>query len=265
MNPESWEVLDLDPSASVEQVRKRFRKLALRHHPDKGGSPHIFNMLKNAYKDILTFHAGLNQKGHHQLRQQHKERTHEQDQQSYRGYLEPKNLNMDRFNSFFVEHRLNDPNEHGYGHMMEQSNNTRVDDAQLAKTKIQHFPDQQIILYQDPQEVFGCSSNVGNLGDDNSNFTAAWNQKVTYTDYLEAHSTPVDRTIIPSRDSFNSIDQLKANRGKSLKANKKEQKHHQKISEQTEKKERHRMKRTNKRDTKMTSNYQKIQNLLGYQ
>ncbi len=264
MNPESWEILGIDPSSSIDKVRQRFRKLALKYHPDKGGSQYLFDKIKNAYKDILTFHAGLNQKSHHDLRSGAREALQEQSQQQYRGYLDPSNLNMDRFNSFFVKHRLEDPLDHGYGHLMEASSHHREEESQVAKAPIKKFADQQLILYKDPQEVFGCSTNVGNLGDDNKNFTTAWNSKTQYTDYVEAHSNPVDRNIIPARDSFKSIDDLKANRGKSLKATKAEQKHHQKMEREKERKERHRMKRVYNNEQQMTSNYQKIQNLLGF-
>jgi len=263
MNPEAWEILNLDPASSIEEVRKRFRKLALKYHPDKGGSPYIFDKIKNAYRDILTFHAGLNQKSFQDLKQQSQEYRNNE-QEHTKTYFDPNNLNMDKFNSFFVDHRLNDPLDHGYGHMMTQSTNHREDDSVIAKSKIQRFPDQQLTLYKDPQEVFNCTANVGIIGDDNKNFTAAWNQRVKYTDYMEAHSTPVDRDIIPSRESFNSVDALKASRGKSLRATEKEKRHHQKMLEEQERKERRRMKRTNKTDTQMTSHYQKLQNLLGF-
>ena len=263
MDPKAWEILNLDPSSSLEQVRKCFRKLALKHHPDKGGSPYIFDKIKNAYREILTFHASLNQKSFQELKQQSQDYTNVE-QQHTKTYFDPNNLNMDKFNSFFVDHRLNDPLDHGYGHMMVQSTNHREDDTVIANSKIQHFPDQQLTLYKDPQEVFNCTANIGIIGDDNKNFTAAWNQQVKYTDYMEAHSTPVDRDIIPLRETFDSIDSLKASRDKSLSASEKEKRHNQKMLKEQERKEMQRMKRANKMDTKITFHYQKLQNLLGF-
>lgn len=264
MNPESWKILGIDPSTPLDQVRLRFRKLALKYHPDKGGSEYIFDQIKNAYKDILTFHASLNQKQHYDLRTRSQEAIREQSQQQYRGYLDPNNLSMDKFNSFFVQHRLEDPLDHGYGHLMEQSSHHREDDSQVTKAKIKKFADQQLILYQDPQEVFNCTANIGNLGDDNNNFTTAWNSKTKYTDYIEAHSKPVDRDMIPVREEYRSIDELKASRKKPLKATKEEQKHHRKMEKKKEKEEKYRMSRVHNRDIAINSNYQKIQNLLGF-
>ncbi len=263
MNPESWKILGIEPSTPIEQVRLRFRKLALKYHPDKGGSHYIFDQIKNAYKEILSFHTSLNQKSHYELRNQSMEIMREQSQQKYRGYLDPNNLSMDKFNSFFVQHRLEDPLDNGYGHLMEKSGH-REEDSQVVNAKIKKFADQQLILYQDPQEVFNCSANVGNLGDDNSNFTTPWNSKTKYTDYVEAHSKPVDRDIIPIRESYNSIDHLEAKRKKSLKATKEEEIRHKKMEKKKEKEERYRMSRLHNHDTAMISNFQKIQNLLGF-
>lgn len=261
MNPESWDILNLDPSSSLEKVRKQFRKLVLKHHPDKGGSPYLFDKIKNAYRDIVTFHAGLNQKSHYELKQQIKEQNNNKEQ--YRGQLNPNSLNMDKFNNFFVQHRLEDPLDHGYGHLMEESNNYREEDSQVSKMKIKHFPEQQLILYKEPEEVFTYNGAVTTLGDENKNFTAAWNQRTKYTDYMEAHSTPVDHEIIPLRESYNSIDALKASRTKSLKPTKKELKQLKKIEEEREKNELRRMSRLNKHDKKTTTHYNKLQNLLG--
>lgn len=261
MNPESWDILNLDPSSSLDKVRKRFRKLVLKYHPDKGGSPYIFDKIKNAYRDILTFHSGLNQKSHYEL----KEQVNEQNKvkQQYRGQLNPNSLNMDKFNIFFVQHRLEDPLDFGYGHLMEESTVYREEDSQVSKIKIQHFPEQQLVLYKDPEEVFTYNGAVTILGDENKNFTSAWNQRTKYTDYMEAHSTPVDREIIPLRESYNSIDALKVSRTKSLKPSKKEIQQHMKLEKEREKKELQRMSRLNKYDKKTTSHYNKLQNLLG--
>jgi curved DNA-binding protein CbpA len=258
MNPSSWKILNLDPSASIEQVRKHFRKLALKYHPDKGGSPFIFQQLKDAYKDILTFHTNLNQKNYMELRSGYNNR--QVDEQTNN----TSNLDtIDKFNRFFLQHRIDDPLENGYGHLMEKSN-IRDDESMLAKTKIKHFADQQLVVYQAPEEVFNCSSSIGKLGDDNSNFTSAWNQKLKYTDYLEAHSKPVDRNIIPIRKEYNSLEELQMNREKSLKATRDEEKKYKKLLKKQEKEELYRMKRLNQQDTRIQKNYEKIQNLLKY-
>ena len=45
-------VLELDEKATNEDIKKNFRKLSLKHHPDKNGTKDKFIELKDAY-DIL--------------------------------------------------------------------------------------------------------------------------------------------------------------------------------------------------------------------
>ena len=49
---EALEILGLEPSATAEQVKKAFHKLAHIHHPDKGGDPEAFKELAHAYDTL---------------------------------------------------------------------------------------------------------------------------------------------------------------------------------------------------------------------
>ncbi|KAK8801138.1 hypothetical protein WA158_001908 [Blastocystis sp. Blastoise] len=47
-----YDLLEVSPNASQDEIKKAFRKLAMKHHPDKGGDPQTFAKIKEAY-DIL--------------------------------------------------------------------------------------------------------------------------------------------------------------------------------------------------------------------
>jgi DnaJ family protein A protein 2 len=45
-----YELLSVDKKATTEEIRKAFRKKALKEHPDKGGDPEKFKEISAAYE-----------------------------------------------------------------------------------------------------------------------------------------------------------------------------------------------------------------------
>ena len=45
-----YKVLSLSKDASLEDIKKRYKKLARKYHPDKGGDPQLFVYIDTAYK-----------------------------------------------------------------------------------------------------------------------------------------------------------------------------------------------------------------------
>lgn len=51
-NSKFYEVLGVEKNATYDQIKKAYRKLALRAHPDKGGDPEKFKEITNAYETL---------------------------------------------------------------------------------------------------------------------------------------------------------------------------------------------------------------------
>ena len=39
-----YEILEINKDATTEEIKKAYRRLALKHHPDKGGSVEVFQV-----------------------------------------------------------------------------------------------------------------------------------------------------------------------------------------------------------------------------
>lgn len=48
-----YKILQINPSASVREIKESYRKLSMKHHPDRGGDPKYFQKILDAH-DILT-------------------------------------------------------------------------------------------------------------------------------------------------------------------------------------------------------------------
>jgi len=45
-----YKVLEINKQSSLEEIKKAYKKLAVKHHPDKGGNPEHFKNISEAYQ-----------------------------------------------------------------------------------------------------------------------------------------------------------------------------------------------------------------------
>ena len=49
-NSKLYEILGVEKTASEAEIRKAFKKLAIKHHPDRGGDQEKFKEINGAYE-----------------------------------------------------------------------------------------------------------------------------------------------------------------------------------------------------------------------
>ena len=60
INP--YQILGISSQSSISEIKEAYKKLALIHHPDKGGNPDNFKLLKKCYKYVSTVKKNENSK-----------------------------------------------------------------------------------------------------------------------------------------------------------------------------------------------------------
>lgn len=49
-----WAILDLEPGASTDDIKRAYRRRALETHPDRGGDAEVFRAVQSAYERAMT-------------------------------------------------------------------------------------------------------------------------------------------------------------------------------------------------------------------
>jgi len=47
-----YDILNVSKNATFDDVKKQYKKLALKHHPDRGGDPEMFKKISEAYQTL---------------------------------------------------------------------------------------------------------------------------------------------------------------------------------------------------------------------
>lgn len=128
-----YDILGVDPKASQADIKKAYRKLAAKHHPDKGGDEDKFKAIQKAY-DILG----------NEEKRAHYDRTGDTGQQKQPG---PEDILLMMFNQIVeagnycgnIVARIEDLIEEGLQKLRDQIDETynRIDELKKLKGRIQ--------------------------------------------------------------------------------------------------------------------------------
>lgn len=47
-----YAILNINKNATTDEIKKQYKKLALKHHPDRGGNPEMFKKISEAYQTL---------------------------------------------------------------------------------------------------------------------------------------------------------------------------------------------------------------------
>ena len=210
------EVLGIQEEVALteETLKIAYKKMALRSHPDKGGSEEYFEAVTRAYaylSEILKFMKG-GKRTNNQVDATQARSTRETEAKQWEFSGEPvrlnaKNLDMNAFNKMFEQTHMPDPDSDGYGDWLKSSDSNasgpkfkgefnrdvfnRMFDEESRKggkqsTNLIVHPGQMAL-------TLNPTSGVDLVGERPDSYTAAPNSKFQFTDLRGAYTS--DSTI----------------------------------------------------------------------
>jgi len=206
------EVLNIQEEVALteESLKSAYKKMALRAHPDKGGSEEYFEAVTRAYaylSEILKFMRGG--KRDTQGRVDASEARHRRDAEATQWEdgrepvrLNAKNLDMNAFNQLFEQTHLPDPDSDGYGDWLKSSDGP----ASSMKFKGQFNRDVFNRMFEEEAQKSSKSTalmmhpgqmaltlnpthGVDLVGERPDSYTAAPNSKFQFTDLRGAYTS----------------------------------------------------------------------------
>jgi len=239
-------LLNVKKGCTVDELKTNFKKISKRVHPDKGGDEHLFKLLIDAFRQILTeIKSRDTDKPHSELKAGYQRAngasaSSSENTNTSTGNIptffqstNPKEV-MKKFNEFFEKNKLDNPEDVGYGEQMVSSSKTRDDISvsQLYKGPYNHDrfnstfeqrvvapKEHRLAVYEEPSSAFTISALATSdlSGQRPANFSGGGEKgRLQYEDYMQAHTTSrlVDTSSVSQRPSYRSIEEIKSARSK---------------------------------------------------
>ena len=228
----AYKMFDASPTTEISLIRKKYKQLAKKMHPDHGGSEMIFRLLQESYCFILKERKSQQEdKNHCDLKS-----TYEQEKE---GFAPNTSVSTDDpaqmrvvFNQVFEKNKMQTPMDDGYGEMMASSTSEREElkiKRKMKKFSLTQFNksfDKQrpvttkhIVARGDPAPVMLSKHlEYTELGQGRlSDFSGNNDDKrcLHFMDYKKAYSTNklVDRTIVqtPKNETIQELEHKREN------------------------------------------------------
>lgn len=277
-----YKILGVKYDDNLLKIREKFKKLVLIHHPDKGGNPYIFDMIKKSYKYLYNKKKQQEKQLSNETRNIktfNKERN-DMDKKINNGYeniqklnkISTKNFNQNHFNKLFNHFKVEDADDRGYE--IEKSTPERLDQSDILK-KYKGPKKMQISVIKEPEPLELSKSNYKKLGlkhvDD---FSKSHSSGQEFTDLQKAY---INRDVIENnmgntrKDSYLSnvdkqMSNLVKNRNKVKHTmNKKEALEYKIKQEEEQMMESRRQLNMSKQDEIYSRQFQRMQNYLTFE
>ncbi len=195
-------IFELDKNYDEGSLKKSYLKLAMVHHPDKGGDPNNFKKITQAYRFLLKKLSDKdNNKDHHELKNENIDYVKNQMTDNKQNINLSDKFDSTRFNKIYEENRIEDAYDNGYGEWIHknQFETDKIEKKNIGEGNFHNaFQEQKkkeinkdIIPYGEPQVSisFKGKDSLVTLGQGKiEDFSGESSSGLQYRDYRDAFS-----------------------------------------------------------------------------
>jgi curved DNA-binding protein CbpA len=218
-----YKILGVSYSDDIETIRKRFKIMALKTHPDRGGNPKVFDIIKKAYSVIYNYRKKENEQLKKEERQydvyvDDRKKQSKKLKKSFKKMkpikVSNKNFDLKHFNRLFSEFKPNDdPDERGYE---VEKTDERLDYDEINRRYKKEDKKMEIKIFEEPEPVELTTENYKKLGITKVDTFSKKNsgKKMNYMDYREAYVQHDDITTMGNirEKEYKNMDDIKRDR-----------------------------------------------------
>ena len=289
-------MLNVPKNFTIDQLKEQYKKIALKVHPDKGGSSELFLLVTKAFKMLVAeYNRRVSDKQYNELKtdfskfmeqqlgintQPEKPKTskHRSSHAQTKSRFDM-DFDIDKFNTLFDENKLDDVTDKGYKEWMEtqkvpeqkklKSFNLDNFNRQFDKSATIDNKNKYIVQYKEP-EALVCATKItfSELGKDSIDDFSGDNmnkKQINYMDYRVAHTTSkiVDPRLAKNIKQYKNVDELEKTRSSvSFQMDEQTMKEYMQKQKLEEMREHQRLANLTKRDEQISEHYQRINTLL---
>lgn len=237
MDVDPYKLFGLTKDFSLDELKAKFKQLAMISHPDKGGSEQLFLLITKCFKSLMEeYNRKVSLKNHHELKKGHDQYLSSQPPSKPQNQHIPRSsrFDVDRFNKVFDENKLETPLDYGYKDWMNSESLPEVDDKPKKPISKSMFNSDRfnnefesnvqgqqnnkyVVKYKEPEAlVLSKKIQYTELGLDKIDDFSGDNitqKKLNFMDYRVAHTT--SRIVDPkqvNRTEYKTIGELERDR-----------------------------------------------------
>ena len=281
---DSYKIFGLSKNFTWDELKRAYKRLALKAHPDKGGDKIIFDYLTNKFYELANdYKMRTDNKNYNELKNDFNDFIHT-NKTNVSKFDDDLSLN-DRINKHFESTKIYDEDiDFGYGDKMSESTEAREDfkfnnifqNRKFDNKSFNNIFDKnitisrEVVKHQEPKPMILAKSlaysEIGAGKNNDYSSSVEKSKNLAYTDYMKAHSLNrlVDSTEFNNIKNFKDTDEYKKYSDKKIK--KKFSSKELKIIEDNklleEKLENERLERVKKKNIQMLEAYNKANALM---